>query len=165
MPQLDISFYPPQLVWLAITFILLYFAMAKLALPKISAVLEERQDRIENDLTKAERFKNEAEEILATYEKTVADARSEALGIIKQASQEMAEESTKRHATLSASLAEKADAAEKQIAGAKSQAISNIASVAAEVTRDATAKLIGVKDVDEGKLEAALADAMKEQKG
>ena len=64
MPQLDISTYPPQLVWLLITFVALYLVVWKVALPRIVDVRESRQRRIEDDLGKAETLRTEAETCL-----------------------------------------------------------------------------------------------------
>ena len=72
MPQLDTATYLPQLVWFAITFILLYVVLWRVALPRITGVLEERQARIDLDLARAEALKKEAAAALEAYEKTIA---------------------------------------------------------------------------------------------
>ena len=77
-PQLDFATYPPQLVWLAITFTLMFIIMWKVAVPKISDALEARQMRFEENLKKAEDLKREAEATLAAYENALAEARAEA---------------------------------------------------------------------------------------
>ncbi|MGE5477250.1 MAG: hypothetical protein ACM3Q1_11385, partial [Bacteroidales bacterium] len=66
MPQFQqTAFFLPQIVWLAITFITLYILMAKVALPKIGAVLDERQRKIDDNLDKAAQLKAEAEAAVA----------------------------------------------------------------------------------------------------
>ena len=62
MPQLDPSSYASQIFWLVVTFVILYLLMWKVALPRVSALLRERQERIDDDLEKASRLKAEAEE-------------------------------------------------------------------------------------------------------
>ncbi len=65
MPQLEqIGTYLSQIVWLFITFGILYAVLWKLALPRIAQVLQERQDRIDDDLERAEMLKTEAEAAL-----------------------------------------------------------------------------------------------------
>ena len=80
MPQFETAapFFWSQVFWLIVAFVVLYLLMSKIALPRIAEVLEERQDKIDDDLAKAEKLKNEAEQVLAEYEKAIADARSSA---------------------------------------------------------------------------------------
>jgi len=162
MPQLDITLYPPQIIWLVISFVLLYLAMAKLALPRISEVLEKRCDRIDGDLDKAVVLKDEADEVLVAYEQSMAEAKAQALEVIKQASDRLAEDSVARHAALSTTMSEQAQSAEAAIARAKESALADIGGIAEDITDQATAKLIGVKNVDKKQLQNAVAAAVKE---
>ncbi len=162
MPQLDVAFYPPQLIWLVISFVLLYLAMARVALPRISEVLEKRRDRIDSDLDKASSLKKEADGVLAAYEQSMAEARTQALAIIKQASDKLAEDSTARHAELSATMADQARAAEASITRAKKSALADMGGIAEDIASQATAKLIGIRKVDRKQLQDAVAAAMKE---
>ena len=98
LPQLDVSAFPTQIFWLIISFALLYWIMSKMAVPRIAEVLEERQERITDDLETAERLKSEAEKVQADYEKALAEARSEAQGHIKAANDEAAAEQAKAEA-------------------------------------------------------------------
>jgi F-type H+-transporting ATPase subunit b len=162
MPQLDVALYPPQLIWLIISFVLLYLAMARVALPRISEVLEKRRDRIDGDLDKATSLKNEADEALAAYEQSMAEARTQALAVIKKASDRLAEDSAARHAELSTTMAQQAEAAEAAITRAKENALADISGIAEDITRQIAAKLIGIKKVDKKQLQDAVATAMKE---
>src|SRR3954466_10145977 len=78
MPQLDPHDFAPQLVWLVITFVVLYLVMSKLAVPAISETLDKRQARIQGDLDAAEKASEETRALVAAYEKRLADAREQA---------------------------------------------------------------------------------------
>jgi F-type H+-transporting ATPase subunit b len=162
MPQLDIAFYPSQIIWLVVSFVLLYLAMSRIALPRISEVLEKRRDCIEGDLDKAEALKKEADEVLAAYEQSIAETKAQALDVVKQASDQLAKESAARHAKLSAALAEQVKAAESTIAQAKANALADIKNIAEDITHQVTTKLIGIKKVDKRQLQDAVVAAMRE---
>ncbi|MBY0501822.1 MAG: hypothetical protein K2P93_07470 [Alphaproteobacteria bacterium] len=78
MPQLDISTFPSQLFWLMVCFLALYFILSFVAVPKISHVLEARQDALESKINKASTYREQAEGLLAEYESTLAQARVDA---------------------------------------------------------------------------------------
>ncbi len=75
MPQLDPDVFLPQLVWLTITFVVLYVLMVRTALPRIAEVLEARREHITHDLDAAAALKAEADRALAEYEASIAAAR------------------------------------------------------------------------------------------
>ena len=144
MPQFDPNTFSPQLFWLLVTFAVLFVAMWRHVLPRISGILEARQQRIGNDLEKAAALKVETEQVAAEYEKALAEARDKAAAALKQAGAEMAAEAAKRHESFGKELAARTGEAEQRIAAARDEALGNIKTVAEEVAGAATAKLIGV---------------------
>ena len=78
MPQLDVNAWPPQLFWLAITFLVLYFIVSKLVIPRTGGTIEGRKNQIDSDLASAQRFRTDTDNAVAEYEKALAEARSKA---------------------------------------------------------------------------------------
>jgi F-type H+-transporting ATPase subunit b len=143
MPQFDPNFFASQIFWLFVTFAVLYFALSRVALPRIGAVLEAREQRIANDLDRAAELRAEAEEIMAQYEKGLAEARARAAEITRQAEAAVAQEMAARQARLNAELTSRVQEAESRIAAAKAAAMANVQSVAAEAARGAVERLLG----------------------
>lgn len=162
MPQLHVADFAPQLVWLAITFVILYLLMAKLALPKIGEVIDARQARITADLDRATKLKDEAAGMLAAYEKALAEARSNAQATIKAASDRMAKEAEAREGVLAKKLAGDTDAAESRIRQARDSAMASLTQMAVEITKAAAEKLIG-QPVNDAAATAAVTAAAKER--
>lgn len=160
MPQFDVTTFTPQLFWLTVTFVALFFAMLRYALPRLSEIMESRQRHIEDDLEKASTIRAEANAVMAEYEQAVADARAQATAVIKQAGEELSAESAERHESFGRDLAERTAEAEQRIVGAKQEALAQIAQVAAEVANTATVKLIGV-ELDADQVRRAVDDAMR----
>jgi F-type H+-transporting ATPase subunit b len=143
MPQLDFHTFVPQLVWLAISFLVLYLLMAKLALPKVKDAIEGRRQHLDGDLGRAAALKQEAEAALAAYQKALADARAAAQDTLRQTGERLAAEAAERQRQLSATLAAQIDAAEQRIAAGKEQALGEIRGIAAEVGSAVVEKLTG----------------------
>ena len=163
MPQFDPSVFSTQLFWLVVTFVVLYFALSRLALPRVAAVLEARQSKVDDDLDRAAASKQEADSVLAEYEKALADGSAQAQGILRQSADDMAAEAAKRQATLGDKLAEEVKAAEARIVDAKEAAVGNISQVATEVAQAAARRLIDL-DVGAPAAEASV-KAVLEAKG
>jgi len=145
MPQLDVSFYAPQIFWLFITFVALYLLLARVALPRIGGMIEQRRDRIADDLDEAARFKAQTDDAIAAYEASLATAKAKASAIAQDTRDELNAETDKERLKVEAMLSEKTKEAEVRIAKTKEQAVANIKEVAAETAQAVVQKLIGAK--------------------
>jgi F-type H+-transporting ATPase subunit b len=145
LPQLDFTTFPAQLVWLAICFVALYAIMARVGLPRVGAILTQRRGRIEGDLATASRMKDEAEAVIAAYERALAEARADAQATIRETIETLNAAAAERQHALAHSLAAETAAAERRIAAAKNQALANLRDVAVDVARAAAAKIAGVE--------------------
>lgn len=141
MPQLDPSYYPTQLFWLAITFGLLFVVLWKIALPRISHIRAIRQSRIETDLEKAKAVRIEAGEVLKTYESSLAKATEEAQEIHHKVVDELSAERTKRFDEVNQSIADRIQKAETAIFAEEKLAIKEINSLSSELVQVATQQL------------------------
>jgi F-type H+-transporting ATPase subunit b len=143
MPQLDISTYLPQLFWLAASFLVLYLLMKAIALPQVDAALKARRSRIDDDLTRAGELKTQAEAVLGAYEKSLAEARSQAQAVLKEGAERLAAEAARRQGELAQKLAAEAEAAEREIAAAKERAFRDMETVTRDLARMVAEKLTG----------------------
>ena len=87
MPQLETHTYISQLFWLIMTFVPLYFIIARAALPRIRTALENRQTRLDQDLNRAAKLSSEAETVRAAYEQELTAARATAQDQVRATSE------------------------------------------------------------------------------
>jgi len=160
MPQLNPEFFATQLFWLAVTFVTLYLLLSTIALPRIGAVLDARQRRIDENLTKAAQLKAEADTAIKAYEKALADAKAQAAAMIKETAEHLGREAEERNRELGLRLSEQIKAGEARIAEAKAQAMTSVREVALEVASSTIARLIGAQ-VNPADLDGAVDQALK----
>ena len=164
MPQLEqIHTYLGQIFWLVVTFGCLYLILWKTALPRISGILQEREERIDEDLRKAEQFKKEADDAVTGYEKSIAEARLKAQSIIRTANEQLAVDVASRQGELTEKIKVELSEAETRIEEARDKALESIQSVAVEVAQAATARLTSY-EVDATDAETAVTAVMKGRK-
>ena len=145
-PPFDQSTFVPQLVWLALTFGFLYFALSRYLLPRISDVIDARQDGIARDLAKANELKGETEQALNAYEKALAEAKGKAGEIAKTTRDSLTAESDRERHAAEAEANKQVAAAEKRIAESKAKALTSVNDIAGDSVAAIVAKLTG-KDV------------------
>ncbi|TKZ22096.1 F0F1 ATP synthase subunit B' [Shimia litoralis] len=159
MPQLDFSNWGNQIFWLLVTLVVIYFVLSRIALPRIAAVLAERQGTITNDIAAAEELKAKAGEAEQAYNKALADARAQAQGIVAEAKAEIQAELDVATAKADAEIAAKAAESEKAIAEVRAGAVEAVKVVAA----DAAAEIVAAmgSTADEKSVTAAIEARMK----
>ena len=77
MPQLEPSSFISQIFWLTITFLTLWFVMSFFIVPRIASIIDERQQKIDIDIQKAEKVNQKASDILERYENMIQKAQDE----------------------------------------------------------------------------------------
>jgi len=159
-PPFDGSTYASQILWLAITFGLLYWIMAKVALPRISGILEDRRDRIAGDIAEANRLNEESNAAIAAYEQALAEARANAHKIAQETRDKLKADVERRRAATEADLAEKLSDAESRIRDIKAAAMENVGEIATDTTSALVEQLIG-KAPTKTELSKAVDGAMK----
>lgn len=142
-PPFDASTFPSQILWLAITFGALYYVMAKIALPRVGAVIGARKARIARDLDDATEMQRRADAAAAAHQKTLADARVKALALAQEARDRLAAEADARRQTIEGELAVKLALAEQQIAATRAEAMTNVESIAREAAGAIVERLLG----------------------
>jgi F-type H+-transporting ATPase subunit b len=141
-PPLDPDTYASQLIWLAITFGLLHLLVRRVFLPRVGAILDERNARAMGELALAEELKSDTEAAITRYEQALADARIKANDIAKGMRERLASQTDKERARVEAQLAAMFAEAESRIAAAKSKSLASIGEVASSVTSAVVFRLI-----------------------
>ncbi len=142
-PPFDPAYFPSQLFWFFLTFIALYFLLAKVFLPRVGETIEERGSRIADDLDQASRMQREAEEAEKAYTRSLADARAKAMNVAETTKQSVDAEIKAELDAADAEASKAAEAAEARIRQVRTKALGNIETVAAEAAQAAVVALTG----------------------
>ena len=120
--QLD----PGLFIWTILTFLVLFFVLAKFAWKPLLAALEARENTIRSSLEDAEKAKTELERLNAESEEIIAKARSEAQSIHVEARAAAEKIKTDLMSEAEEDAEKIRDEAEKQIRVEKEKAINEI---------------------------------------
>ena len=150
-----------QLFWLALVLGFIYFVIARGMVPKIQATVDQRDQRIADDLAAAEKAKADADATEEAYRQKMDESRAEAMKRTSAAKQEGALATEKRLAKADKSIQDKAAKAEARVRESREAALANLEGVAAELTQDIVGKVASVsvsKDEAAKAVKAALSN-------
>ncbi len=146
MPQLDFSTFGNQIFWLLVTLVAIYWVLSRIALPRIGAVLADRQGKLVGDLNAADELKAKARAAEAAYETALKDARAKAAEIVAKAKAEIQKDLDAAIAKADTDIAARAAVSEGRINEIKAGATAAIEAVAKDTAAELVSALGGKAD-------------------
>jgi len=142
--------------WVGLAFVLVVGYLARPIARSVSASLDGRADKIRTHIEEARKLREEAQALLAEYQRKQRDALSEAESIVAQAKEEASRMKVQAEKDLEHSIERRKSQALERIAQSEAQAIASVRNTAVDMAVAATEKLITAQM--SGDRQAALVD-------
>jgi F-type H+-transporting ATPase subunit b len=140
-----------ELIVGAVTFGIIFVVLWRLLLPRLNQTLEERTDKIEGGLQRAEEAQAEANETLARYREQLAEARHEAARLREQAREQGAQIIAEMREEAQAEARRLVDAAHAQIEADRQQALQSLRTEVGGLAVDLASRVVGESLTDEAR--------------
>ena len=148
-------------VWATISLVIFLGVTIYFGVPKmITKMLDDKISKIGEDLDEAKRLREEAQALLAEYERKRKDAESEAADIVTAAQEEAVRIADEANASLEDLIARRTRAVEEKIAQAEAQALAEVRARSADVAAEAARVILTDQMADKG--DALIAQAIKD---
>ena len=150
--------------WVMISFfafigLLIYFKIPQ----KIKTTLDENISNIKNQITEAEKLKEDAKSILTEHEKKISNSKVEVKQMINKASEEAEKNVLKTNQNFHNLMEARKKNAEERIKQLKNQAIKDIKNASIKVAIESVEKLIK-NSLDKSKLDKIYSSSIEETK-
>jgi F-type H+-transporting ATPase subunit b len=150
--------------WAAVAFVIFIAATAKPISRLLTAGLDKRADKIRSDLEEAEKLREEAQDLLASYQRKQRDALAEAEAIIAHAGEEAERLAVQERDKLEAALERRQKQAIDRIVQAEAQALDLVRAKTVDVALDATRDYLA-KELKDNQSDALTDAAIKDLPG
>ena len=160
MPQLDPTYWASQAFWLILTFTVLYISIAKLYLPKIKNNLDDRENKIKDDLDAANKFKDLSELKLKEYEKILENSKKEVIKIHLDSKNKLDKDIQTKKDVMDKEIETEITKAQKEIAELKKNSISDIQNISKDLASNIIENISGDK-LNESSIKATVAEVAK----
>jgi len=156
------SFFAQPETWVLVSFLLFIALVIYLKVPgMVTKALDDRADQIAKELEEAQKLREEAQALLADYQRRQRDAEQEAEAIVTQAMSEAENFAEEARAKLEESLERRTKLAEDKIDQAEAQALKDVRAAAVDLSIAAAEKLIA-QEVGGKKAEALIEQSIKD---
>ena len=160
MPQLDPTYWASQAFWLILTFTVLYISIAKLYLPKIKNNLDDRENKIKDDLDAANKFKDLSELKLKEYEKILENSKKEVIKIHLDSKNKLDKDIQTKKDMMDKEIETEITKAQQEINELKKNSILDIQNISKDLASNIIEKISGDK-LNESSIKATIAEVAK----
>jgi F-type H+-transporting ATPase subunit b len=144
MPQLEqIDSFIGQIFWLLTSLAILYFFLAKYAVPRLSSTEELRNSNITNNINLAETLKNQSKEMAEEFEKKLNSSKSESFKIVSEANKNAASNYDSKILEVENEIKKSLEASEKEINLQKDKAFAELKAEVASLVNEVVEKVAG----------------------
>ena len=164
MPQLDPTYWASQAFWLILIFTILYISVAKFYLPKIKNNLDDRENKIKEDLDSANKYKDLSELKLKEYEKILEDSKKEVLKIQLESKNKLDKDIQTKKEVMEKEIENEINKAQKEISELKKNSILDIQNISKDIT-SSIIKSISGDELNESSIKATVEDVSKKNVG
>ena len=164
MPQLDPKYWASQAFWLILVFTILYISIAKFYLPKIKKNLDDRENKIKDDVNDANKFKELSESKFKEYEKILADAKKEVIKIQIESKNLLDKDIQAKKDVMEKEIENEISKAQKEINELKKSSLNDIRSISENIASSIIENISGDK-LNESSIKAAVEDVSKKNIG
>jgi len=164
MPQLDPKYWASQAFWLIIVFSALYISIAKFYLPKIKNNLDDRENKIKDDLDDANKFKELSELKLKEYEKILEFAKKEMIKTHLESKNALDKDIQTKKAEIEKKIENEILKAQKEIEELKKDSLNDIHKISEKIASDIIENISGDK-LNESSIKAAVEEVSKKSIG
>lgn len=147
--------------WVAVAFVLFVAAIGRKAYRYVTTALDARAARIEAELEEAVRLREEAQALLANYQRKQREAAAEAEDIVQHAKAEAARIAEQSEHELAAAMERRTRLAELKIAQAEAKAVAEVRGLAVDAAVGAVRRLMA-ENMDEKRAKTLIDDAIQE---
>tara|TARA_B100001564_G_C20503445_1_gene607291 strand:- start:353 stop:928 length:576 start_codon:yes stop_codon:yes gene_type:complete len=164
MPQLDPKYWASQAFWLILVFSILYISIAKLYLPKIKKNLDDRENKIKEDLDEANKLKDLSEKKLKEYEIILENSKKEVIKILLDSKNTLNKDIQSKKDAMEKEINNEVSKAQNEILEIKKNSISSINNISQEIASNIIEKISGDK-LNESSTRAVIEDLSKKNIG
>ncbi|MDH3335067.1 MAG: F0F1 ATP synthase subunit B [Rhodospirillaceae bacterium] len=154
-------FYASTSFIVAAAFVMFFVFFGKKIFIALGSMLDDRSDKIRNELDEARRLREEAQDVLAEYERKQHDAMEEAENIVAAAREEAERLGLEASKQLDASIKRAEQMAKDRIDQAEAQAVAEVRAIVVDVAIEATGKILE-KDISGAKAKEIINNSISE---